>query len=61
MVTMDGIEEDVEVIVNVEVDGDVKSGVIRDIVIEEKVEVKEDNIILSDSWRQVGCSHLQRA
>ena len=45
MVTMDGIEEDVEVIVNVEVDGDVKSGVIRDIVIEEKVEVKEDNII----------------
>ena len=64
MVTTDAIKEDVEVIVDVEVDGDRKSEVILDIV---EVEVKGDSMnivedsVCCDSWMQVGCSPLQRA
>ena len=67
MVTMGGIEEDLEVIVNVKVDGDVKSEDIQDIVIEENVEVKEDTLnavedsVCCDSFMQVGCFPIQRA
>ena len=69
MVTTDAIEEDGEVLVIVEVDGDgdVKSEVIRDIVVEENMEVKGDTMnavedsVCCDSWMQVGCSSLHCA